>query len=66
MATIVKYMSTIVKYMSYVIGNKEDCFSHDDDLAATGENLSSGFLTRSDTNQLVQSQKKARSLKFWI
>ena len=30
------------------------------------ENRSSGFLTRSDTNQSVQSQKKARSLEFWI
>ena len=25
-----------------------------------------GFPTRFDTNQLVQSQKQARSLKFWI
>ena len=25
-----------------------------------------GFLTRSDTNQAVQSQNKARSLKLWI
>ena len=28
------------------------------------ENLSSGFLTRSDTNQAVQPQKIARDLKF--
>ena len=28
------------------------------------ENRSSGFPTRSDTNQPVQSQKQARSLKF--
>ena len=27
---------------------------------------SSGFPTRSDTTWLVQSQKKARSLKIWI
>ena len=30
------------------------------------KNLSSGFLTRSDTNQTVQPQKLARGLKFWI
>ena len=35
-------------------------------LAASLENLSSGFLTRSDTNQAVQPQKMAGSLKFWI
>ena len=29
------------------------------------ENWSLGFLTRSDTNQPVQSQKKVRSLKFF-
>ena len=31
-----------------------------------GENWSSGFPTRSDTNRPVQSQKQARSLKFRI
>ena len=30
------------------------------------EKRSSGFTTRSDTNRPVQSQKMARSLKFWI
>ena len=30
------------------------------------ENLSLGFPTSSDTNQLVQPQKMARVLKFWI
>ena len=30
------------------------------------ENRSSGFLTRSDTNRRVQSQKKVRILKFWV
>ena len=30
------------------------------------ENRSSGFLTMSDTNRPVQSQKKARILKFWV
>ena len=30
------------------------------------KNLFSGFSTRSDTNQAVQPQKMARSLKFWI
>ena len=30
------------------------------------ENLSSGFYIRSDTNQAVQLQKKARGLKFHI
>ena len=30
------------------------------------ENRSSGFPTRSDRNWPVQSQKKARILKFWI
>ena len=34
--------------------------------AATRENRSSGFPTRSDTNWHVQSQKKARILKFWV
>ena len=34
--------------------------------AATRENRSSGFPTRSDTNRPVQSQKMARSLKFRI
>ena len=29
-------------------------------------NRSSGFPTRSDTNQAVQPQKIARGLKFWI
>ena len=29
-------------------------------------NRSSGFPTRSDTNQAVQPQKMARGLKFWI
>ena len=33
-------------------------------LAATRENQSSGFPTRSDTNRPLQSQKQARSLKF--
>ena len=32
--------------------------------AATRENWSSGFQTRSDTNRPVQSQKKARGWKF--
>ena len=32
----------------------------------SGENLSSGFPTRFNTNQPVQSLKMARSLKFWI
>ena len=32
----------------------------------TRENRSSGFPTRSDTNRPVQSQKQARSSKFWI
>ena len=35
-------------------------------IAAKRENQSSGFPTRSDTNQAVQSQKKARCLKFRI
>ena len=30
------------------------------------ENRSSEFPTRSNINRSVQSQKKARSLKFWI
>ena len=30
------------------------------------ENLSSGFLTRSDINQAVQPQEMARGLKFRI
>ena len=30
------------------------------------ENRSLGFPARSDTNQPVQSEKKARNLKFWI
>ena len=30
------------------------------------ENLSSEFLTRSDTNRPVQSQEKVKILKFWI
>ena len=29
------------------------------------ENRASGFLTRSDTNQPIQSQKTARGSKFW-
>ena len=29
-------------------------------------NLSLGFLTRSETNPAVQSQKMVRGLKFWI
>ena len=34
--------------------------------AVLRENLSSGFPTRSDTNQAVQSQQMARGLKFRI
>ena len=34
--------------------------------AATPENRSSGFPTRSDINRPVQLQKQARSLKFRI
>ena len=30
------------------------------------ENRSSWFLTRSETNQPVQSKKKVRLLKFWV
>ena len=30
------------------------------------ENVSLGFPTRPDTNRPVQSQKQARTLKFWI
>ena len=33
---------------------------------ATRENRSSGFPNRSDINRSVQSQKKARSLRFWM
>ena len=40
-----------------------DCFIR---RAATRENRSSGFPTRSDTNRALQSQKQARSLKFRI
>ena len=35
-------------------------------LSCSRENWSSGFPTRSDTYRPVQSQKKARSLKFWM
>ena len=35
-------------------------------LAATRENRSSGFPTRSDTNRAVQAQKMARGRKFLI
>ena len=35
-------------------------------LATSQENLSLGFLTRSDTNRAVQPQKMAREAKFWI
>ena len=41
----------------------DDCFIN---RAATRENRSSGFPTRSDTNRPVQAQKRARSLQFWI
>ena len=41
-----------------------DCF--DDTIAASRENRSAGFPTRSDTNRTVQSQKMARGLQFWI
>ena len=34
--------------------------------AVMRENQSSGFSTRSDTIRPVQSQKQARSLKFWL
>ena len=30
------------------------------------ENWSSGFPTRSDTNQAVQPQEMAKGLRFWI
>ena len=48
--------------MSDLVGSPEDRFS----LVATRENRATGFPTRSDTNQDVQSQKKARDWKFWI
>ena len=35
-------------------------------LAENGENGSSGFPTRSDTNWLVESQNKARNLNIWM
>ena len=35
-------------------------------LAKTREIWSSGFLTKSDTNWPVQSQKQARCLKVWL
>ena len=35
-------------------------------LAATRENRSTGFPTMSDTNQPVQSEKKARISKLWV
>ena len=38
----------------------------DDKWAALRENLSSGFLTRSDTNRAVQPQNMSRGLKFRI
>ena len=34
-------------------------------LAVMQENRSSGFLSRSDINRSVQSQKNVRSLKLW-
>ena len=34
--------------------------------AASWEYLSSGFLTRSDTNWAVQPQKLVRDLKLWV
>ena len=35
-------------------------------LAMLRENLSSWYLTRSNTNQVVQPQKMASGLKYWI
>ena len=35
-------------------------------LALSRQNLSSGFPTRSETNQTVQPQKMIRGLNFWI
>ena len=35
-------------------------------MTAMGEKRSLGFPTRSDSNQAVQAQKMAGSLKFWI
>ena len=35
-------------------------------MSRKARNRSSGFLTRSDTNQPVHLQKMSRSLKFWI
>ena len=61
--------------MIFVFGfeNIDDRFSHDEihfsryhDCASSNENLSSGFRTRSDTNQTAQPQKIARVLKFWL
>ena len=36
------------------------------DMSHDARNRSSGFPTRFDINQPVQSQKKARILKFWV
>ena len=44
-------------------GVEKVCYNNE---AATRVNRSSGFPTRSDINRPLQSQKQARSLKFWI
>ena len=49
-----------------VFGQKRKGYIETIICAASRENWSSGFSTRSDTNQSVQSQKRARTFKFRI
>ena len=58
-------------HLRFFYAFSEGCyFSHDsfsrNNRAATQESRSSGFPTRSDTKRSLQSQKRARILKFWI
>ena len=50
-----------LKYLQFLSGSNYFCL-----YAASQENRSSGFPTRSDTNRAVQPQKMARGLKFRI
>ena len=59
------YTKAITFYKEALVYNENDgkvCMH----CASTQENWSLRFSASSDINQLVQPQKKARSLKFWV
>ena len=68
---ILKKYFTLFQDMNCNEKNLDDCFLHLTDYEVShmshhAENLSPGFMTRSNTNWPLQSEKSVRRLKFWI